>query len=204
MSRLKLASTVAFIGLIAQPALAAASDWNLDPYHSSVNFTVRHMMVSNVHGSFGKVSATAKYDGKDLKGAEVEAKIETASINTSDEKRDGHLKSPDFFDAAKYPSITFKSKSVKPAKGGFDIEGDLTMHGVTKPVTLHAEKLSDEIKDKKGDVHVGTSATAKVNRKDFGISWGGQLDNGGAMVGDEVNVTIDVDLVKAKEAAPAK
>ncbi|MBS1999172.1 MAG: YceI family protein [Cyanobacteria bacterium SZAS LIN-2] len=182
----------------------AANDWTIDTSHSSANFTVRHMMVSNVHGGFGKVSGSAKYDGKDLKGASVDATIDVSSIDTRDEKRDGHLKSPDFFDVAKYPTITFKSKSIKKTSSGFDMLGDLTMHGVTKPVTLHAAKMTDPIKDPYGNLHVGTSATAKLNRKDFGVSFNKQLDNGGAMVGDEVNVTLEVDLMKKQETASAK
>ncbi len=203
MNRVSMAALGALIGMAVQPALAG-NEWTIDPAHTSANFTVRHMMVSNVHGSFGKVSGTAKYDGKDFKGAEVEATIDASSIDTRDEKRDGHLKSPDFFDVAKYPTITFKSKEVKKTGSGFEIIGELTMHGTTKPVTLHAEKMSEPVKDGKGNLHAGTSATAEINRKDFGVSWSKQLDNGGAMVGDDVKIVLDVELTKNKETASAQ
>jgi polyisoprenoid-binding protein YceI len=203
MNFIKMAATVAFVGLVAQPVLAS-NEWTIDPAHTSANFTVRHMMVSNVHGRFGKVAGQAKYDGKDLKGAEVEATIDAGTVDTSDEKRDGHLKSPDFFDVAKYPTITFKSTEVKKTSSGFDLIGELTMHGTTKPITLHAEKISEPVKDGKGNLHVGTSATAEINRKDFGVSFNKQLDNGGAMVGDEVKIVLDVELTKNKETASAQ
>jgi polyisoprenoid-binding protein YceI len=203
MDRFKMAAAIAVFGLVAQPALAG-NEWTIDTAHSSANFTVRHMEVSNVHGGFGKVTGQAKYDGKDLTGANVEATIDVASVDTRDEKRDGHLKSPDFFDVAKYPTITFKSTGVKKTHDGFDLTGDLTMHGTTKPVTLHAEKISEPVKDGKGNLHVGTSATAKINRKDFGVSFNKALDNGGVMVGDDVNIVLDVELTKNKETASAQ
>ena len=203
MNRIQMAAAIALFGLVSQPALAG-NEWTIDPAHSSANFTVRHMMVSNVHGSFAKVTGQAKYDGKDLQGANVEATIDVASVDTRDEHRDGHLKSPDFFDVAKYPTITFKSTEVKKTHDGFDLIGDLTMHGTTKPVTLHAEKITEAVKDAKGNLHVGTSATAKINRQDFGVSFNKQLDNGGVMVGDDVNIVVDVELTKNKETASAQ
>jgi polyisoprenoid-binding protein YceI len=204
MKLINIAAVAALVGAaVTQTTAALAVDtWTIDPAHTAVSFTVQHMMINKVHGTFGKVAGTAKYDGKDLKNASVEATIEVNSINTSEEKRDGHLKSKDFFDAAQFPQIKFKSTSIKHTSAGFDMTGELTMHGVTKPVTLHADKLSEPVKAH-GSEHVGTSATTKINRKDFGISFNGTLDNGGAMVGDEVQVTIDVDLAKDKEGAPA-
>lgn len=180
-----------------EQAAKTASTWKLDPAHTSVRFTIKHMMVSNVPGTFGKVSGTANYDGKDLKNASVDATIDANSINTSDEHRDGHLKGADFFDTAKYPTITFKSTKVEAeSNGNFKLHGNLTLHGVTKEVVLECEKLATPIKDPKGQLHSGTSATATVNRKDFGLTWNKALDNGGAMIGDEVKVNIEVELVE--------
>lgn len=181
----------------------AADDWTIDPAHSSANFSIKHMVISNVRGTLGKLKGTAKYDGNSLKGADVQAVIDVSSINTNDEKRDGHLKSPDFFDVAKFPTITFKSNKVVPSKNGFDIDGALTIHGVTKPVVLHAEPLSKEIKDPYGNTRVGTSATTTINRKDFGISFNANLDNGGAVVGDEVKISLDIELTKDQPAKKA-
>jgi len=203
MNCIKMAATVALLGLVAQPVLAG-NEWTIDSAHTSANFTVRHMMVSNVHGGFGKVTGHAQYDGKDLKGADVEATIDVASIDTRDEHRDGHLKSADFFDVEKYPTITFKSTEVKKTHDGFDLTGDLTMHGTTKPVTLHAEKITEPVKDGKGNLHVGTTATGKINRQDFGVKFQKALDGGGVMVGDDVNIVLDVEMTKNKETASAQ
>jgi polyisoprenoid-binding protein YceI len=159
------------------------------------------MMVANVGGDFGKVSGEVKYDGKNLAEATVDATIDANSVDTREPKRDGHLKSPDFLDTVKFPSITFKSTKVVPGKDGFDIQGDLTLHGVTKAVVLHAEPLSPEIKDGRGNVHIGTTATAKINRRDYGVSFNGLLDNGGAVVGDDIKVTIDIDLMQKSGTA---
>jgi polyisoprenoid-binding protein YceI len=191
--RMALLSSVLVLNTI--PVLAA-DVWTIDPTHSSANFSIKHMVISNVRGSFGKLKGSAKYDGNSLKGADVQAIIDVSSINTNDEKRDGHLKSPDFFDVAKFPTIAFKSNKVVPSKNGFDIDGTLTMHGVTKPIVLHAEPLSKEVKDPYGNTRVGTSATATINRKDFGISFNANMDNGGAVVGDEVNITLAIELTK--------
>jgi len=202
MNAIKMAATVAFVGLMTQPAMAA-NDWTIDSAHTNADFSVKHMMVSNVRGGFGKVTGSAKYDGKDFKDASVEAVIDVSTIDTHNSQRDEHLKGADFFDVAKYPTATFKSKSIKKTSSGFDMLGDLTLHGVTKPVTLHADKLSAPI-NMNGSVHVGTSATTKINRKDFGVSFNKNLDNGGAMVGDEVAITIEIDLAKKQETASAK
>lgn len=177
---------------------SAADNWSLDPTHSQATFSVRHMMVSNVHGSFPKLQGKALYDGKNVKNASVEASIDVASIDTHDAKRDGHLKSPDFFDVAKYPQIKFVSKKISPTKGGFDIAGALTLHGVTKPVVLHADKLSEPVKDPYGNLRIGTVATTQIKRKDFGMTFNQQLDNGGLMVGDDVAIELDIELVKDK------
>jgi len=177
-----------------------ATAWKLDPAHTSVRFTIKHMMVSNVPGTFGKISGTAKYDGKDLNNASVDATIDANSINTNDEHRDGHLKNKDFFDVAQFPTITFKSTKVTPeSNGNFKLLGSLTIHGVSKDVTLDVEKLAAPIRDPKGHLHTGTSATTTVNRKDFGLIWNKALDNGGVMLGDDVKVNIEVELVEGEE-----
>ena len=190
-----LASAV--IAVSTLPAWAEADEWTVDSAHTAAHFAVKHMMISNVSGDFSKTTGTVKYDGKHLDKATIDATIDVNSINTRDEHRDGHLKSPDFFDAAKYPTITFKSTKIEagadPTKEPFKIHGDLTIHGVTKQVVLNAEPLSPVIKAQ-GGLHVGTSATTKINRKDYGLNFNKTLDNGGAVVGDDVTVTLDVEL----------
>lgn len=178
----------------------AADDWKIDPYHSKAGFAVKHMMISNVRGEFSKVSGSAQYDGKDIKTAKVNAVIEASSIDTGNEDRDKHLKNKDFFDVEKFPEIKFVSKKSSPAGAGkFKLTGDLTMHGVTKEVTLDVEGPSEAINDKHGSIKVGAVATGKVNRKEFGLSYGGVMDNGGAMIGDEVAITLDIELAKPAE-----
>lgn len=175
---------------------ANAQNWEIDPRHSTAQFSVRHMVISNVRGEFLKVGGSATYDPKNLKTANLEATIDVSSITTRDEKRDTHLKGPDFFDVAKFPTITFKSRSFSKTSAGLKILGDLTMHGVTKPVTLTVEGPSEEIKDSLGKQRIGASATLKVNRKEFGINYSKVLETGGVIVGDEVLITLDVQLVK--------
>lgn len=178
-------------------AQAAPDQWSVDGSHSAARFSVRHMMVSNMAGQFDKVSGTVNFDGKHLEHAVVDATIDATSVNTHDDKRDEHLKSKDFFETDKFPTITFKSKQVSPSKdGSFKILGTLSMHGVSRDVTLQAEPLAPEVKDPWGKVRTGTTATTRINRKDFGISYDKNMDNGGAMVGDEVKITIDIELVK--------
>lgn len=192
--------------LLTGSALAFADTWNIDGSHSSAQFSVRHLMISNVRGEFGKVSGTLNYDPADPKKATVEASIDVSSITTRDEKRDGHLKSPDFFDVAKFPTITFKSKKVEAAgKGKLKVTGDLTLHGVTKEVKLDVAGPSAAIKDPWGLERGAASATTKINRKDFGLTWNKALETGGLAVGEEVSITLDIEFVKAvPAAAPAK
>ena len=187
--------TLVLLAALAAPAFAQSS-WEIDPAHSNVQFGVRHMMISTVHGKFTKFTATATGDEKDAAHAGVQASIDVASIDTGDEKRDAHLKTADFFDAEKFPTITFKSTKVEAAGDRrFKLHGDLTMHGVTKPVVLDVE-ATPEVKGMRGETRAGARATTKVNRKDFGISWSKSMDGGGVVVGDEVEVTIDVEAVK--------
>jgi polyisoprenoid-binding protein YceI len=186
------------------PFALANDSWTIDPMHSVASFSVRHMMISNVKGRFGKMQGSASYNGSDLKDARVNATIDVSSVDTGEPKRDGHLKSPDFFDVSKFPAITFSSKAVIPTKAGFDIKGDLSMHGVTKPVVLHAEKLSPQVKDPYGNIRIGTSAITKINRKDFGVSFNQQMDNGGALVGDDVDIALDIEMIKDKDKTAQK
>jgi len=192
--------TVAFGVMVGSPTVVQAADYTLDPYHSKAEFSVRHMMISNVSGEFAKVTGTAQYDGKDVKSIKVDATIDANSIDTGNEDRDKHLRNKDFFDTEKYPTIKFVSKSAKPAgKGQFKLTGDLTMHGVTKPVTLDVEGPTPEINDKHGNMKLGAEAKTVINRKDFGISYGGLMDNGGAAVSDEVKITLNIELARPAE-----
>jgi polyisoprenoid-binding protein YceI len=197
-----LKSAIAAV-VLAAPSLALGATWEIDTVHSSANFSIRHLMVSNVKGEFGKVTGTINVDEKDITRSTVEATIDATTIDTRHEQRDAHLKSPDFFDVAKYPTITFKSKKVEKAgEGKLKVTGDLTMHGVTKEVTLNVEGPSKEVKNPfNGALHSGVAATTKLNRKDFGLNWNKALESGGVLVGDEVDVSIDLELIK-KEAKP--
>lgn len=195
------AAVLAFVAFQI-PALARAANYDIDTAHSSAGFAVRHLAVSNVRGEFAKVTGVVEYDAKDPSKTRVEATIDAASVTTRDPKRDEHLKSADFFDVAQYPVITFKSTKVEKASQGLKVKGDLTLHGVTRPVVLDVQGPTPEVKDPWGNVRAGASATAKINRKDFGMSFNKTLDSGGLVVGDEVAITIDVELVK--KAAPAE
>jgi len=182
---------------LALVAPASASTWDIDPAHTSAQFAVRHLMVSTVRGAFGKVSGSVNFDESDPTKSSVEATIDAASIDTRNEKRDQHLKSPDFFDVEKFPTITFKSKKVEAAGANkFKVTGDLTLHGVTKEVVLDVEGSPKPMKDPRGSLKLGGVATTKINRKDFGVVWNSPLEGGGVAVGDDVDVTIDVELVK--------
>ena len=178
-------------------ASAGAATWALDPPHTAVQFSIRHMMVSNVRGEFTKLTGSVEGDETKPTDAVIVMSIDPASINTRDAKRDDHLRGPDFFDVAKYPAITFKSKSIAAAgPGAFKVTGDLTMHGVTKEIVLDVSDVTPAITDPSGKTRAGARATTKLNRKDFGINWSKAMDNGGLVVGDDVTVTVDVEAVK--------
>jgi polyisoprenoid-binding protein YceI len=188
---------VAIAFTLAAPVLAHADTWQIDPMHTSVEFTVRHMMISNIKGTFQKTSGTVTVEGGDPTTAKIDAVIDASSINTRVEKRDADLKSPDFLDVAKYPSITFISTKVEAAgEGKWKVTGNLTLHGVTKPVVLDVEGTGAPIHDPMGNTRAGASATTKINRSDFGITYNKTLETGGVMVGDEVSITIDVEAIK--------
>jgi polyisoprenoid-binding protein YceI len=188
----------AALALSLAPALAAASDtFKIEGSHTQSAFAVKHLMISTVRGEFGKTAGTVVLDPADLTKSTVEATIDVTSVDTRDAKRDEHLKGADFFDAAKFPTITFKSTKVEKAGEGLKVTGDLTMKGVTKSVVLDVAGPTAEIKDPWGNTRRGLSATAKINRKDFGVSYGPD-----AAVSDMVAITIDAELLK--DAPPAK
>jgi polyisoprenoid-binding protein YceI len=174
------------------------STWNVDPVHSVVEFKVKHMMISNVKGQFTGVSGVLTLDESDVTKSRVEAKIDASTINTRDPQRDTHLKSADFLDVEKYPTLTFQSTSVKRA--GADegtVTGELTIHGVTREVVFQVEGPTLPSKDPWGHIRLGLSATTKISRKEFGLTWNAALEAGGLLVGDEVTITLDVQFVKA-------
>jgi polyisoprenoid-binding protein YceI len=194
-----LRTLVLATALLAAPALAHATEWTVDPAHSVASFTVKHMMVSTVRGEFGKMTGTATWSKPDYSDAHVDVTIDATTIDTREPKRDAHLKSPDFFDVAKFPALTFKSKRVEKAKekGHLTLVGELTIHGVTKEVAFDVTGPSPEMKTPFGTVAVGAEAKAKINRKDFGLTWNKPLEQaGGVLVSDEVNIDINLELSK--------
>jgi polyisoprenoid-binding protein YceI len=176
---------------------AAISTWKLDPAHSAAEFKVKHMMISNVKGSFKGLSGDLTLHEPDHTLTKIDASVDVSTVNTGDPQRDGHLKSGDFFDVEKFPTMTFKSTKVVPEGGGdFTVTGDLSLHGVTKSLTFEVEGLSAPAKDPWGNTRIGLSATAKINRKDFGLTWNSALETGGVLVGEDVSVTLDVQFIK--------
>lgn len=189
---------ITLIAALSLPALALATTWNIDPDHTNIGFKVRHLMVSNVTGNFDKHTGTVEINDQDITKSKVAITIDTNSINTNVKKRDDDLRSANFFDVAKYPTMTFVSKKiVKAGKGKLNVTGDLTIHGVTKEVVLDVEGPSGESKDPWGNIRRGASATTKINRKDFGLTWNKALETGGVVVGDEVTITLEVEMIKA-------
>lgn len=181
--------------MLAASAVAEVQNWQIDPNHTAAQFSVRHMGISTVRGAFTKVSGSAQYDPSDPSKTSVEATIDTASVDTRVSMRDNDLKSPNYFDVAKFPTITFKSKAVEPAgEGKLKITGDLTIHGVTKPVELDVDGPSAPVSDPHGNTHVGASASTRVNRTEFGVG------TTNPMVGEEITITIDVELVRPAAA----
>jgi polyisoprenoid-binding protein YceI len=178
--------------------------YQIDPAHSSAHFTVRHMMVTNVHGGFKKVTGSVTYDPQNPAASTVQAEIDAASINTNDEQRDTHLRTADFLDVEKFPTITFRSTKVEAAgEGEFKITGDLTIHGVTRPVVLNVEGPAPEGKDPWGNTRTGATATTKIKRSDFGLTWNAALETGGILVGDDLKIELDLSLIKAADSSLA-
>ena len=177
---------------------AGTSTWKIEPVHSVAEFKVRHMMISNVKGQFAVITGSMMLDPNDITKSRIEASADAASINTRDAQRDAHLKSPDFFEVEKYPKVTFASTRVeRKSEGELAVTGNLTIHGVTREVLFDVEGPTPAGKDPWGNTRIGLSATAKINRKDFGLNWNAALEAGGFLVGDEVTITLDVEFVKA-------
>ena len=172
--------------------------WKIDPAHSVAEFKVKHMMISNVRGHFAGIDGSLELDEADVTNSHVEATIDAASVNTNEPQRDTHLRSADFFDVEKFPRLSFRSTRVaRRADGELTATGDLTIHGVTRSVAFDVEGPSAPAKDPFGNVRVGLAATAKINRKDFGLTWNTVLETGGILVGDEVTISLDVQFIKS-------
>ena len=194
--------TTAAASLLMMTATVAQTKWKVDASHSKLGFSVTHMMVAETEGKFKVFDGTATSKTEmDFTNAEISFTADVNSINTEDPKRDGHLKSPDFFDAEKNPSITFKSTSMKPngkGKTSYDLEGDLTMHGVTKKVKFLAIGAAKTVKDPYGNIKNGFKVTGVINRKDFGLTWNAALEAGGVAVSEEVNISCNIELNKVQ------
>ena len=176
--------------------------WTFDLSHSSVQFHVRHLMVSKVHGRFTKWSGNLALDGADLTKSKLDVTIDAASIFTEEQKRDDHLRSADFLDAEKFPTITFRSGKIEKKGDRYDVHGDLTIHGVTKPVVLEVEG-GDQVKDPWGGTRTGFSAKTHVSRKEFGLTWNVALETGGLLVGDKIEISLEIEAIKAAATAAA-
>lgn len=182
---------------LALPTFAFATTWTIDPAHSHVGFKVKHLMVSNVKGNFEKHTGIVELNDTDITKSKVEVSIDINSINTGVQKRDEHLRSADFFDVATYPAMTFVSKKVaKAGKGKLKVTGDLTLHGITKQVVLDVEGPTKESKDPWGAIRKGATATTTINRKDFGLVWNAALETGGVAVGEEITITLEIEMIK--------
>lgn len=176
------------------------ASYQIDPQHAAAHFKVRHMMISNVKGEFSGVTGTIEFDPMNLTASHVEAAIDAATVSTRESERDKHLKSADFLDVRRYPVIAFRStKIVSTGDSSYDLTGDLTIRGVTREVTLRVESLTPEVKDPDGRLRRGASASARIARKDFGLTWNAVLESGGFLVGDDVDITIDVEMVRKPE-----
>ena len=194
--RIGLASAIALLASL--PALAQTSNWNLDPAHSTAQFTVRHLAISNVTGSFTKVTGSVVLSEKDITQSQVLASIDVGSVDTRVEMRDKDLRSPNFFDVEKYPTIEFKSKRIVSSGGKLQVIGDLTIHGTTREVTLDVDGPTPEMTDAQGNSRRGISATTNINRRDFNLVYNNLLKTGEAVVGDSVKIQIDAEIVKKK------
>jgi len=192
-----VALSVVLAGVLAFPAAAATTTWQIDPAHTAAGFAVKHLMISTVRGQFKGVTGTVVWDDQDVSKSTIDVTIDATTVDTSEPMRDKDLKSEKFFDVAKYPTITFKSKKIENMSAGkLKVAGDLTIHGVTKEVVLDVEGPSNTVKDPWGNTRVAASATTKVNRQDYGVKWNANLDGGGVVVSDDVNITIDLEMTK--------
>ena len=199
MKRIVMAGWTAAVVMALGTGMMSAqtAQWKIDPMHSEADFAIKHMAISTVHGSFHGLSGVITFDPANVAKSSVEATIPVDTVDTGVAPRDNDLKSPRFFDAAQFPTMTFKSTSVHKAGDHYDVAGDLTLHGVTKPVVLKLEELGkEEIGMDKKSVHRGFTATTTINRQDFGLTFNGTLSSGDAVLGDEVKIEIDIDAAK--------
>jgi polyisoprenoid-binding protein YceI len=176
--------------------------WDIDVGHSAIHFWVRHLVISKVHGRFARWSGAIELDPQDLTRASVEVKIDAASIDTQVADRDTHLRSADFLDVAKYPELAFRSTKIEKAGSGYRVLGELTIHGVTKPVTLEAE-FAGTAKDPWGNERAGFSAKTSLDRREFGLTWNAALEAGGVLVGEKVEISVELEAVKKAAAVAA-
>jgi polyisoprenoid-binding protein YceI len=194
--RIAIVSAIALLASLS--ALAQTSTWNIDPAHSTAQFTVRHLAISNVTGNFTKVTGSVVLNEKDTAQSQVSASIDVSSVDTRVEARNKDLKSPNFFDVEKYPTIEFKSKRIVSGGGKLQVIGDLTIHGTTREVTLDVDGPTPELSDPWGNWRRGISATTTINRRDFNLTYNNLLKTGEAVVGDNVKIQIDAEMVKKK------
>jgi polyisoprenoid-binding protein YceI len=195
----RIATSIGIAVVLSLPAAAATSNWQLDPAHSSAQFSVRHMAISTVRGAFSKVTGTVVLDESDITKSTVNVSIDVTTVDTREPNRDKDLKSDKFFDVEHFPTMTFKSKKVEQVSPGkLKVTGDLTIRGTTKEVVLDVDGPTAPVKDPWGNTRAAVAATTKVNRQDYGVKWNATLDSGGVVVGDEVNITIDAEMIKAK------
>jgi len=193
----RIAVTAALAAALSLPAVAGTSTWKIDPAHSSAQFSVKHLAISTVRGAFSKVTGTLQLDETDITKSSVEVSIDVSTVDTREPDRDKDLKTEKFFDVAKYPTMTFKSTKVEQvAPGKLKITGDFTLHGVTKQVVLDVDGPTPPVKDPWGNQRAAVTATGKVNRQDYGVKWNATMDNGGVVVGDDVAITLDVEMIK--------
>ena len=198
---IRIAAIAGLAVVFSLPAGAATSAWQIDPQHSSAQFAVRHLAISTVRGAFSKITGTLLFDDQDVTKSTVEVSIDVSTVDTREPDRDKDLRSDRFFDVAHFPTMTFKSKKVEQAGAGkLKVTGDLTIRGTTKEVVLEVDGPTAPMKDPWGNLRTAATATAKVNRQDFGVKWNAKLDNGGVVVGDDVSITIDVELIQRAAA----
>lgn len=196
-SAIQMIATLGLAMVICGPGLAATSTWKLDPQHSSAQFSVRHMAISTVRGAFSKVTGTVLYDDQDATKSSVEVSIDASTVDTREPARDKDLRSDHFFDVEHFPAITFKSTKVEQVSPGkLKVTGNLTIRGVTKEVALDVDGPTAPVRDPYGNQRAAVNATTRINRQDFGVKWNATMDNGGVVVGDEVNITIDAEMIK--------
>jgi polyisoprenoid-binding protein YceI len=197
-----LSSALLVATLWSSQAAAATTEWDINVPHTTLSFVVKHMKFTNVRGTFQSFNGTLNLDDKDPTKSTVDITIDAKSIDTRNEKRDAHLKSADFFDVEKTPTITFKSTKIEKHGKGYKVHGDLTMRGVTKPAVLDVTQVSPPVKAPEGDTRIGVTATTKVHRKDWGLNWNMALEAGGVLVSEDVTLEIDAEFSQKATAAP--